>query len=82
MAFYVVKKSGHFSEERFNKVGAIVEIDQLAAKVAEERGFLEITTKKPTPIKPIKPIEPEPKGKVEGKLAKPKSKAKAKPKKK
>jgi len=47
MAFYKVLKSGHFSEERFNKVGSIVEIDEKAAKVAEERGFLEKTTKKP-----------------------------------
>ena len=47
MAFYKVLKSGHFSEERFNQVGAIVEIDENAAKVAEERGFLKKVAKKP-----------------------------------
>lgn len=56
-AFYKVLKSGHFSEARFNKVGAIVEIDENAAKVAEERGFLQITTEKPGPAKKEVPVK-------------------------
>lgn len=73
MAFYKVLKSGHFSEERFNEVGAIVEIDENAAKVAEEKGFLQITTEKPRPVKKQSSVKP----KVELK-----PKPKAKPKKK
>lgn len=76
MAFYKVLKSGHFSEARFNKIGDIVEIDQMAAKVAEERGFLELTTKKPTPAK----VEKKEEGTEVPKL-KPKPKPKAKKKK-
>lgn len=87
MAFYKVLKAGHFSEERFNQVGAIVEIDENAAKVAEERGFLQITTEKPRPAKketPEKKAKEQMKNQKEAEKSEAKKpvKTKAKPKKK
>ncbi len=66
--YYKILKQGGFSEERLNRVGDVVDLAPETADPQVERGFLEKTTKKPTPIKPIKPEAP--------------AKPKAKPKKK
>lgn len=67
MAFYKVLKTGHFSEARFNEVGAIVEIDENAARVAEERGYLQISTK---PVKVAHPVGEKATAKPKAKLKK------------
>ena len=59
MAFYKVLKTGHFSEEKFNQVGSVIEIDENAAKIAEERGYLKKTTRKPKPIKVKIEVKPK-----------------------
>jgi len=59
---YKVLKSGHFSEERFNQVGSIVEIDEIAANVAVEKGYLKPVSAK-AKIKPVVKTKKEKKAK-------------------
>ena len=54
MPYYKILKQGGFSEERLNRVGAIVDLAPETGDPQVERGFLEKTTKKPTSERAVK----------------------------